>query len=620
MPVWNLTHRQENSPDMTQHKPGTDAQGGPGLSPEELREKYRIEREKRLRPEGTAQYVDFSGVYKDFDTDPYVEPGFTRSAVSEDVDVVIVGGGFGGMLAAANLRKLGIDNFRIIEKAGDFGGTWYWNRYPGAACDVESYVYLPLLEETGYMPTEKYAKAPEIFAYCQLLGRTFDLYPAALFQTEVAQVQWNETSQRWMVTTTRDDNLSARFVVIAGGVLHKAKLPGIPGIETFSGHSFHTSRWDYDYTGGGPTGGMDKLANKRVGIIGTGATAVQVVPRLAESAGELFVFQRTPAAVGVRNNKPTDPDWVASLQPGWQEERIRNFTALAAGDQPDEDLVADGWTAMLRIDTRRRAPNKEAQAELDAIDFANMEAIRARVDEVIDDPATAEVLKPWYGQSCKRPCFHDEYLPSFNRPNVTLVDTEGRGVDRITPAGVVVGGVEFPLDCLIYASGFEVTTDYTHRLGFDPRGRGGVSLSEAWAEGPSTLHGVLTRGFPNMLMISTVQGGQNVNFLSPITSTARHVASLVKDCIDEGVTLIEPTAEAQEEWFGSILTELDATWRYNAKCTPGYLNNEGGGDMRSARGAAFMGSALDFSDILDRWRASGDFPGADVVRAEDSSG
>ena len=619
MPVWNLTHRQENRSDMAHHEPGTEQPGDHSLSPEELKEKYRIEREKRLRPEGTAQYVDFSGVYKDFDTDPYVEPGFTRDCVVEEVDAVIVGGGFGGMLAAANLRKLGIDNFRIIDKAGDFGGTWYWNRYPGAACDVESYVYLPLLEETGYMPTEKYAKAPEIFAYCQLLGRTFDLYPAALFQTEVAEVEWNDESQRWLVTTNRDDRLSARFVVIAGGVLHKAKLPGIPGIETFAGHNFHTSRWDYDYTGGGPTGGMDKLADKRVGIIGTGATAVQVVPRLAESAGELFVFQRTPAAVGVRNNMPTDPEWVASLQPGWQEERIRNFTALAAGDQPEQDLVGDGWTAMLRIDTRRRAPSKEAQAELDAIDFANMEAIRARVDEVIDDPALAEVLKPWYGQSCKRPCFHDEYLPSFNRPNVTLVDTEGRGVDRITPAGVVVGDVEYPLDCLIYASGFEVTTDYTHRLGFDPRGRGGVSLSEAWVEGPSTLHGVLTRGFPNMLMISTVQGGQNVNFLSPITSTARHVAQVIRTCVDSGVAAIEPTAEAQEEWFGAILTELDATWRYNAACTPGYLNNEGGGDMRSARGAAYMGSALDFSDILDRWRASGDFPGLEVFRAEESA-
>ena len=297
----------------------TQGTGAPSFSPDELREKYRIEREKRLRADGNAQYRDFSGVYKDFDADPYVEPGFRRDPVIDEVDVVIVGGGFGGMLTGARLRQAGVDSFRIIEKGGDLGGTWYWNRYPGAACDVESYSYLPLLEETGYMPSEKYAKAPEIFAYCQLLGRTFDLYRGALFQTQVAGVEWNEETRTWMVTTSRDDQLSARFVVVAGGVLHKAKLPGIPGIETFAGHSFHTSRWDYAYTGGSPQEPMEKLADKRVGIIGTGATAVQAIPKLAETAGELYVFQRTPSAVGPRNNRPTDPDWFASLKPGWQD-------------------------------------------------------------------------------------------------------------------------------------------------------------------------------------------------------------------------------------------------------------------------------------------------------------
>ena len=285
------------------------------LSIDQLREKYQAERQKRLRSDGVAQYKELVGDYEEFDRDPYVEPGFTRDAVIEEVDVVIVGGGFGGMIAAANLTKAGITNFRIVEKGGDFGGTWYWNRYPNAACDVESYVYLPLLEETGYMPTEKYAKAPEIFAYCQLLGRTFDLYRAALFQTEIADMRWDENLKRWRVATSRADDISAKFIVIAGGVLHKAKLPGIPGIETFSGRAFHTSRWDYSYTGGSSQGLMDKLADKRVGIIGTGATAVQVVPKLAESAKELFVFQRTPAAVGIRGNKPTRLSANLSINP-----------------------------------------------------------------------------------------------------------------------------------------------------------------------------------------------------------------------------------------------------------------------------------------------------------------
>ena len=586
--------------------------GAAHLSPDELRERYRIEREKRLRPDGNAQYVDFSGVYKDFDRDPYVEPGFARSPVVEEVEVVIVGGGFGGMLTGASLHRAGIDSFRIIEKGGDFGGTWYWNRYPGAACDVESYVYLPLLEETRYIPTEKYAKAPEIFSYCQLLGRTFDLYRTALFQTEVAGAVWGDDAHRWQVTTTRGDRLSARFLVIAGGVLHKAKLPGIPGIETFAGHSFHTSRWDYGYTGGGPLERMDKLADKQVGIIGTGATAVQAVPKLAESAGELFVFQRTPSGVGARNNRPTDPAWVASLKPGWQKERISNFTALVSGAQPDIDLIQDGWTEMLRVDTRKHAETKEEEAELELIDFENMEAIRARVDEIVNDPSTAEALKPWYNQMCKRPCFHDEYLPSFNRPNTHLIDSDGKGVERITPTGVVVKGVEYPVDCLIYASGFEVTTDYTHRLGFDPRGRHGTSLSAAWTEGPSTLHGVHTRGFPNMLMISTVQGGQTINFVHTITETAQHVGNVIKRCVDAKVETIEPTAEAEAAWFRVILSQLGDIGRYNAACTPSYLNNEGGGNLRTGRSAAYMGSPFGYIAHLEAWRERGDFAGLEV--------
>jgi cyclohexanone monooxygenase len=312
----------------------TNDNGTASLAVEELREKYRIEREKRLRADGNAQYQPLNEANERLNADPYVEPGFTRDPVIDTIDVAIIGGGFGGMMTGARLRQQGIDSFRIIEKGGDFGGTWYWNRYPGAACDVESYCYLPLLEETGYMPTEKYAKAPEIFAYCQLLGRHFDLYEGALFQTEVRDVDWNDQTQRWTVTTSRGDQLSARFVVIAGGVLHKAKLPGIPGIETFAGHSFHTSRWDYAYTGGGPLEPMTQLADKRVGIIGTGATAVQAVPKLAESAEQLYVFQRTPSTVGARNNRPTDPDWFASLKPGWQRERIREPTPASSPTRP----------------------------------------------------------------------------------------------------------------------------------------------------------------------------------------------------------------------------------------------------------------------------------------------
>jgi cation diffusion facilitator CzcD-associated flavoprotein CzcO len=579
------------------------------LSLEQAREKYRIEREKRLRTDGIRQYKELKGDYEEFDRDPYVEPGFTRDAVTEDVDVVIVGGGFGGMIEAANLTKAGITNFRIIEKAGDFGGTWYWNRYPNAACDVESYVYLPLLEDTGYMPTEKYAKAPEIFAYCQLLGRTFDLYRGALFQTEVEDMRWDESKKRWQVMTSRNDNLSAKFIVIAGGVLHKAKLPGIPGIETYAGRAFHTSRWDYSFTGGSSQTLMEKLADKRVGIVGTGATAVQVVPKLAEAAKELFVFQRTAACVGVRNNKPTDLEWFKSLKPGWQAERMRNFTQAVTGAQPAVDLIDDEWTKMNWVDTRKLPENDDEALELERIDFENMERVRQRIADVITDPVTAELMMPWYSQSCKRPCFHDEYLPAFNRPNVHLVDTDGKGVNEINESGVIVNGVEYPVDLLIFASGFEVTTDYTHRLGFDPKGRDGVSLSKAWAEGPATLHGVLSNGFPNMFMISTVQGAQATNFVHSISETAQHVAFLIEQCVKGNYATIEPETSAQENWFETLFAQLWGIARYNATCTPGYLNSEGGGDMRSARAIAWMTSVLGFAEYVENWRQQGDLAG-----------
>lgn len=579
------------------------------LSLEEAREKYRIEREKRLRADGIRQYKELKGDYEEFDRDPYVEPGFTRDAVIEDVDVVIVGGGFGGMIEAANLTKAGITNFRIVEKAGDFGGTWYWNRYPNAACDVESYVYLPLLEDTGYMPTEKYAKAPEIFAYCQLLGRTFDMYRGALFQTEVEDMRWDESKKRWNVMTSRSDVLSAKFIVIAGGVLHKAKLPGIPGIETYAGRAFHTSRWDYSFTGGSSQTLMEKLADKRVGIVGTGATAVQVVPKLGEAAKELFVFQRTAACVGVRNNKPTDPEWFKSLKPGWQAERTRNFTQAVTGAQPAVDMIDDEWTKMNWVDTRKLPENDDEALELERIDFENMERVRRRIADVITDPAMAELMMPWYSQSCKRPCFHDEYLPAFNRPNVHLVDTDGKGVNEINERGVIVNGVEYPVDLLIFASGFEVTTTYTHRLGFDPKGRNGVSLSEAWAEGPATLHGVLSNGFPNMFMISTVQGAQATNFVHSITETAQHVAFLIEQCVKGNIATIEPETAAQENWFETLFAQLWGIARYNATCTPGYLNSEGGGDMRSARAIAWMTSVLGFAEYVENWRQQGDLAG-----------
>ena len=587
----------------------------------EIRARYRRERDKRLqaRPEGADQFQELRGQFADFDRDPNADPAFSRAPVIEETDVAIIGSGFGGMMVAAHLHKSGVNNYRIIDKAADLGGTWYWNRYPGCMCDVESYCYLPLLEETGYMPKHKYAHASEIFEYCQLLGRTFDMYPKALFQTETKDMVWDEPSARWMLTTSRNDRLSARFVVIAGGVLHKAKLPGIPGIGNFRGRVFHTSRWDYAFTGGGPEAPMDKLHNKNVAIIGTGATAVQVVPQLAAAAQHLYVFQRTPSAIGIRGQRTTDPEWFKQMasQPGWQAARSHNFIAKITGKNPDIDMVADGWTDLLCPDTRKFSLNRAEQKRLELIDLRNMENIRARVDAIVRDNATAEALKPWYGQMCKRPCFHDEYLPTFNRENVTLVDTEGLGVERITAHGIVAGGVEYPVDLIVFASGFEVSTEYWRRLGFDPVGAGGVPKSKAWKNGPSTLHGTHVRGFPNLLMNSFTQGGQSVNFSYTISETARHIAYTISRCLESDIVRVEPTRAATYNWLRIVLSVAWNWVVYTASCTPSYLNSEGRAPsnlMAALRSFPYMGSALDWAKILEEWRAEGTLRGLDLTR------
>ena len=587
---------------------------GSDLTLEELRQRYEAEAAKRIRTDGMRQWRGLDEVDEALDRDPWADPDAVRAPVEEEVTVVVVGGGFGGMFTAIDLGRQGIRDIRIVEKGADFGGTWYWNRYPGCQCDVESYTYLPLLEETGFMPSQRYAGAPEIFAYCRKIGEHFDLYPQALFQTEVTGAEWDEEASRWHVTTNRGDRLTARFLVVAGGILHKAKLPGIPGIETFGGTAFHTSRWDYSVTGGSPTEPMEKLAGKRVGIIGTGATAVQVVPELAKTAGEVFVFQRTPAAVGVRGQAPTDEAWYRSQAPGWQHERIINFTEAVTGAHPAVDMVDDGWTRALWDDTQRRGATPEEQAELERLDIAVMEGFRHRIDEVVEDPETAAKLKPWWSKHCKRITFHDQYLQAFNRPNVHLVDTDGRGVERITPAGPVVDGVEYPVDILIYASGFEVTTDLARRIGFDPRGHGGTALSERWAEGAHTLHGVFASGFPNLLLISLVQGGFGTNFAHLLAEAAGHVAAIVGICLDEGIETIESTDEAEEAWLLTLLKVGEGNADYFLSCTPSFYNSEKQAiDARAARNLTYTGSLLDFAAHLERWRSDPTHPGVTEI-------
>lgn len=587
----------------------------PKFDPAALREKYRAERDKRLRGEGSSQYRYVDGQFSQLLHDPYVEPGFDREPLTDEVDVVVIGGGFGGLMAAARLREAGVERVRIIEKGGDFGGTWYWNRYPGAACDIEAYVYMPLLEELGYVPTEKYARAPEIFAHSQAIGRHFDLYKDACFQTEVTELRWDEDQARWLVSTDRSDRIRARYVCMSTGPLQRPKLPGIPGVESFKGHAFHTSRWDYAYTGGDAGGGMRGLEGKRVGIIGTGATAIQAVPHLGESAGHLYVFQRTPSSVDARYNRQTDPEWASSLEPGWQQKRMDNFNLLVSGGVADEDMVADGWTEILSPIGRAMLAGEDAQAKIQLNDFARMERIRARVDQIVGDPATAEALKPYYDQMCKRPCFNDFYLETFNRPNVTLVDTQGQGVEAITERGVVVGGREYELDCLIYGTGFEFQTDYARRTGFQTYGRGGLSLSDKWKDGVSSLHGMTTRGFPNMFILGNAQSANTPNFTHMLNEASKHVAYIVKHCDERQVRSIEPTQEAEDAWVAEVMSFAGVRRTFEQECTPGYYNNEGAPSDLTARNNYYGGGPVVFIQLLNDWRAQGDLPGMDVVVA-----
>ncbi|MEM9622533.1 MAG: NAD(P)/FAD-dependent oxidoreductase [Pseudomonadota bacterium] len=590
-----------------------------GFDPDALREKYREERDKRLRDDGNAQYQEIAGDFSRYVDDPYIDEVIERAPLTDRVEVLIVGGGFGGLITGARLREAGIDSLRIVEKGGDFGGTWYWNRYPGAACDTEAYIYLPLLEELDYMPSQKYAHAPEILQHSQHIGEHYDLYRAALFQTEVTGLEWQPDSATWLVRTNRQDAFEARFVVMNNGPLNRPKLPGIAGITEYGGHTFHTSRWDYDYTGGGPDGSLDKLGDKRVAVIGTGATAVQCVPHLGAAAGELFVFQRTPSSVDVRDNRPTDPDWAQTLaQPenqGWQLRRMENFNTLCSGGIVEEDLVQDGWTEIIRnlismANYRGKDTNwDEVPRLMELADFQKMEQIRARVDTLVEDPQTAEALKPYYRQFCKRPCFHDAYLQTFNRPNVTLVDTQGKGVERITAQGVVANGVEYPVDCIVFATGFEVGTEYTRRAGYDPVGKNGLRLSEKWADGMRTLHGLHSHGFPNLFIMSNGQAAFTTNFPHAMDESARHIGYILQQCQNGNVNTVEADRQAEDEWVEEIIALSRYNEEFLAACTPGYYNNEGQPNPRSIQNGSYGKGPIPYFRLMAAWREEGAMQG-----------
>ncbi len=604
-----------------------------GIDHQALRERYAAERDKRIRPDGNDQYIEVAGEFADMGADPYT-PAPDRAPVQRDVDAVCVGAGFGSLATAAGLRQAGLEDVILIDKAGDVGGVWYWNRYPGAMCDTASLVYLPLLEETGYMPSKKYTYGTENFAHAQRIAKHYGLYDGALFSTSVTGLEWDDAAGRWIVATDRGDEIRARYVALGMGPLDRPKLPGIPGIAKFAGPKFLASRWNYAITGGDPEGApMTNLHGKRVGIIGTGASAVQCIPALGRDSGELFVFQRTPSAIDERNNRPIDPDWFATLEPGWQEKWRRNFTILQTGGFADEDLVEDGWTdiairvrdkvleIMERPEDERPdlsgddALEKLVRAAYEDSDDEKMTEIRARVDAIVDDPATADALKPWYRQLCKRPCFHDEYLQTYNRPNVTLVDTDGQGVREIDETGVWVGDEHHELDFLVFATGFEVGTRTQRRWGFDVTGRDGRRLSEHWDDGMRTLHGNHIHGFPNLFVIGMSQGANLIsNITHNLTDNAVTIGRIVAHAETTGARTVEVTEQAEADWVELISTGSDGVLG-GPDCTPGYYNNEGR-ELKVRDGimaGGYPGGAPAFFDFIAEWRDAEDYAGLEFT-------
>ena len=597
-----------------------------------LREKYAQERAKRLRPEGADQYLELEGEFAEFyEIDPYTTVT-ARDPIVENAEVVILGGGFAGLLAGAYLKKAGVQGIRVIEMAGDFGGVWYWNRFPGIQCDNDAYCYIPMLEELGFMPSKKFADGAEIFQHCRNMGKHFGLYDGALFSTQVRELHWDDSAKRWRIGTDRGDEIAARFVVMAQGSYNRPKLPGIPGIQEYrdaGGHVFHSARWDYDYTGGDADGGLEKLADKRVALVGTGATGIQLVPHLGRDAKELFVFQRTPSSVDERANTPTDPDWAAALQPGWQEERKRNFhnwSPFVGVVFGEPDLVCDFWTELGRNLTARIAGSadptavtiEQIMAFREEEDYKIMERLRRRIEAIVDDPGTAEALKPYYRFMCKRPCSSEQYLATFNRPNVTLVDvSECKGVERLTPSGIVANGIEYDVDCVIFASGFEISTEISRRYAIDRIvGRDGLSLFEYWKDKYQTLHGMTSRGFPNQFFMGFIQGGVSANTTAMFEQQAQHIAYIIAEAQNRGATTVEPSKDGQDAWVATVRELAIDNSAFELSCTPGYYNNEGRGG--AVGNGSFLGDFYSpgfyaFDELIAEWRAKGDLDGLELA-------
>ncbi|ETI26746.1 hypothetical protein G647_10191 [Cladophialophora carrionii CBS 160.54] len=621
-----------------------------------IQQKYDEERSKRIRPDGDAQYVDLavSEQFQHYREDPWLDERSEAVTIrdGEHIKYFILGAGFGGLVYAVKLIRSGIpaSEIRIVDSAGGFGGTWYYNRYPGLMCDIESYCYLPLLEEMNYIPKHKYSYGYEIREYINKVAEKYGLSDTAMFRTKINRLVWDESGDEWKVNMTKertsntplDINITAQFVISTSGLLLHPKLPAIVGIENFKGTSFHTSRWDYSVTGGSQENPvLAKLSDKRVGIIGTGATAIQAVPHLAKYARSLTIFQRTPSSVDERGQHQTEEStWSSKVatKPGWWKERNLNLAAhLSAAVEPGEiDLVDDQWSRCRAYRALIGGPDPPFSMEsipafvasLYATDLPRAERIRQRVDDTVKNKTTAQALKHWYGTWCKRPTFHDDYLPVFNQPNVQLVDTNGKGVDSLTATSAVVGPNEYPLDILIFSTGFRSPAigSPAFRAGMTITGRAGRDMDAKWRDNVATLHGTLTHGFPNLFMPGPFQACATGNAIFTLDIMSNHAVEIIRQAqarFPGQKVVIEPTVEAEEEWSTEI-AKRSMAFAAMAGCTPGYLNGEGIMDslpvevkMKAARMGIWGEGIESFMNTLETWEREGRLEGLTVTPVTD---
>jgi cyclohexanone monooxygenase len=555
--------------------------------------KYRAFKETR---EGAADYMSMEGEFSKYLEDVYSDPPVERDALADECEVLVVGGGFAGLLLWYKLQKAGFRDVRFCERGGDVGGTWYWNRYPGIACDVESYSYLPLLEEMEYFPTMKFASGFEILEYCQKIAEKYGFYDRCLFHTTVGETKWDDDTGRWRVTTDRGDKMRARYVVLANGILTTPRLARIEGMETFEGDAFHTSRWDYNVD----------LKDKRVGIIGTGATAVQAVPELAKIVKELHVFQRTPSSIDVRDQRETTQDEIEAWkkEPGWSRARRERLATISSGRtalKGNDDFLSGKVTdfKVRKTHARELTPEELMEKQLDS-NFRIMEQIRARVDATVKDPKTAAALKPYYTYGCKRPAFHDEFLSTFNLPHVTLVDTAPLGVAEINTKGVVHDGVEYPVDVLIYATGFQWMATATFEMIV---GRDGRTLRQKWQEeGTKTFLGIHSHGFPNLFVMSGPQGGGGqFNFTRGIESHTDYVLWMLETLRERGAERIDIKPEP-EIVYAAHCRDVDTRTRPLRDCVS-YYNGEGKAEPGSL---AYYGGPAKWHELRAEAQASMD--------------